>query len=197
MPRLLLIAFGNFFGLFVAEISLRLADYPFPKFYQLDVSRGYALRPGVEGWYRKEGISYVRINSDDLRDVEHSKTKPPNTLRIAVVGDSYAEALQVGQQNSFWALLEERLTSCVGEDLKVEVINFGVSGYGTAQELLTIRERVWSYSPDLVILAFTTGNDISDNVRELKRAADIPYFISETSARFGQLFSQFHWLSLA
>jgi hypothetical protein len=56
------------------------------------------------------------------------------------------------------------------------VINFGVSGYGTAQELLTLREVAWSYSPDLVLLAFTTGNDISDNWRRLKSATDIPYF---------------------
>ena len=39
---------------------------------------------------------------------------------------------------------------------QVEVINFGVSGYGTAQELLTLRQKVWDFSPDIVVLAFTT-----------------------------------------
>jgi len=59
---------------------------------------------------------------------------------------------------------------------KVEAIDFGVSGYGTAQELLTLRERVWSYSPDIVMLAVTTNNDISDNLRQLKKTDQIPYF---------------------
>src|SRR6185503_130995 len=34
---------------------------------------------------------------------------------------------------------------------------------------------VWQYSPDIVLLAVTTNNDISDNVRELKRVDQIPY----------------------
>jgi hypothetical protein len=59
----------------------------------------------------------------------------------------------------------------------VEVINFGVSGYGTGQELLTLREKVWKYDPDVVLLAFTTGNDLSDNSRVLKGSGDLPYFV--------------------
>lgn len=72
----------------------------------LDEARGYALRPGMEGWFRKEGESYVRINSDGLRDRQHTKAKPENTLRIAVLGDSYAEALQVPMEQAFWAVME-------------------------------------------------------------------------------------------
>jgi len=53
------------------------------------------LRPGAEGWWSKEGGAYVRINNGGLRDREHAKAKPTNALRIAVLGDSYAEALQV------------------------------------------------------------------------------------------------------
>ena len=35
--------------------------------------------------------AYVRINDDGLRDRAHTKEKPANTFRIAVLGDSYAE----------------------------------------------------------------------------------------------------------
>jgi len=132
----------------------------------------------MQGWYRKEGEAFVYISRDGLRDREHAKTKPPNTIRIAVLGDSYPEAFQVNFENSFCAILEHRLRECPalsGRD--VEVINFGVSGYGTAQELITLRNQVWQYSPDLVLLAFTTSNDISDNVRALKKIDEIPYFI--------------------
>jgi hypothetical protein len=45
-----------------------------------------------------------------------------------------------------------------------EVINGGVGGYGTDQAALFLRTEGWSYSPDLVLLAFTLDNDVHDNV---------------------------------
>jgi hypothetical protein len=56
-----------------------------------------------------------------------------------------------------------------------EVINFGVSGYGTGQELLLLRQRVWNYAPDVVLLAFTTGNDIRNNSRRLEPERGRPF----------------------
>jgi hypothetical protein len=43
--------------------------------------------------------------------------------------------------------------------------------------LITLRERVWDYAPDLVILTVTTNNDISDNVRALKKTNRVPYYV--------------------
>src|SRR4029078_8121917 len=118
------------------------------------------------------------INSAGLRDREHPYAKPPNTFRIAVVGDSYPEAFPVEMQDAFWVLMEKQLQECGAFPGKtIEVINFGVSGYGTAQELITLREQVWKYSPDLVMLTVTTNNDISDNVRVLKKTNRVPYFV--------------------
>ncbi|HEV2882819.1 MAG TPA: SGNH/GDSL hydrolase family protein [Pyrinomonadaceae bacterium] len=167
------------FALLIAEIALRIGGYSYPVFYTPDTVRGFALRPGVSGWYRKEGEAYVRINSDGLRDREHAKQKPPNTLRIALLGDSFSEALQVPLEDAYWMVMEERLQGCraFNEGKRVEVINFGVSGYGTAQELLTLREHAWDYSPDIVMLAITTNNDITDNARALKKTDEIPYFV--------------------
>lgn len=165
-------------GLLIAEVALRIIGYTYPVFYTSDIVRGYALEPGMSGWYRKEGTAYIRINSDGQRDREHARQKPANTLRIAVLGDSYAEALQVPLEDAFWVVLEQRLQSCPAfAGQKIEVLNFGVSGYSTAQELLTLREKVWNYAPDIVLLAMTTNNDITDNLRALKKAEEIPYFV--------------------
>jgi lysophospholipase L1-like esterase len=173
----LLVLFGLMVGLLIAEIALRIIGYSAPYFHMTDRYRGVALRPGVEGWYQREGKQYIRINSEGLRDREHSKVKPENRLRIAVIGDSYAEAFQVPPESAFWAVMEKRLQECGAfGGREVEVINFGVSGYGTAQELITLRRQVWDYSPDIVLLAVTTNNDITDNSRALKRS-DIPYFV--------------------
>jgi hypothetical protein len=167
------------FALLLCEVALRLVDYSFPTFYTTDDERGFRLRPGARGTYRKEGESFVEINSAGLRDREHPKEKPPGTLRVAVVGDSYAEALQVPAGQAFWAVAErtlnEQCPALAGR--RVEMINFGVSGYGTAQELITVRRDVFDYSPDIVLLAFTTNNDVTDNSRAFKRTDEIPYFV--------------------
>ncbi len=176
--QLALALFGFLMGVVIAEAGLRIAGYSYPGFYMPDESRGHALIPGREGWYRKEGGSYVRINSAGLRDREHQKIKPEKTIRIAVLGDSHAEALQVPIDQAFWAVMERKLKTCEAlNGSQIEVLNFGVSGYGTAQELITLRERVWDYSPDVVLLAITTNNDVSDNSRALKQTDEAPYFV--------------------
>jgi hypothetical protein len=164
-------------GAVFAELGLRIVGFSYPQFYEVDPVLGYALRPNIEGWYRKEGASYVRINTDGQRDRDHEQTKPPNTYRVAIVGDSYSEAMHVDMDRTFWKIIERNLPGCgtlAGK--QVEVINFGVSGYGTAQEYLML-ERVWRYSPDLILLAVTANNDVLENSRALRKATDVPYFV--------------------
>lgn len=175
--KLAVVALSVLFALLVFEVFLRAAGFSFPIWYVPDQARGYSLRPGAEGWHTREGLAYVRINGDGLRDRDYARQKPAGTLRVAVVGDSYTEALQVAEEEGFTSVLERRLGGCAAVGGRaVEVLNFGVSGYSTGQELLTLREKVWAYSPDVVLLAVTTNNDQSDNVRELKASDDMPYF---------------------
>ena len=173
--RLILVLGGLIMGLVVMEVALHIVGYSFPIWYSNDPYTGYSLRPGMTGWYTREGLSYVRINSDGMRDREHTRTKPPDTIRIAILGDSFAEAMHIPAENTFWSLMESKLKGCTGKN--VEVLNFGVSGYGTALEFITLQRKVWDYQPDVVILAFLSLNDVSDNSRELKRTDKVPYFV--------------------
>lgn len=176
--QLILIMGSTILVLLVFEVGLRMVGVSYPNFHQFDWNAGSSLRPGAEGWYTREGKAYVHINSVGLRDREHPQTKPPRTIRVAVLGDSYAEAVQVSADQAFWALAERELRACqVLAGYEPEFINFGVSGYGTAQELMTLRQRVWDYEPDIVILALTTGNDLRNNSRALEHNDRIPYFV--------------------
>lgn len=169
---------GIFLSLVLVEAGLRIVGIEYPLFYDYDPVLGNTLRPGVKGYFVTEGKGYVSINSDGLRDREHSVEHPAHTLRIAVLGDSYAEAMQVNREEAFWAVMEKELNTCANlRGRKVEVINFGISSFGTTQELLTLQHRVWKYSPDVVLLAFTTGNDIADNSRTLKQIEHHPYHV--------------------
>jgi hypothetical protein len=181
--KLLLLLFGLAFGLLMTEVFLRIVGYSNPLFYTTDYYRGFALSPGVEGQYQREGGSYVRISSDGLRDREHARTKPANTMRIAVLGDSYTEAMHVPMEQTYWFLLQQQLQQCNAFPGKqVEVINFGNSGYGTAQELITLQQKVWDFSPDIVVLAFTTLNDVYDNSLALSKSEEVPYFFYQNGA---------------
>src|SRR3954451_24733872 len=123
----------------------------------------------MSGWYTREGRSWVAINSDGFRDVEHAVEKPPDVYRIAVIGDSYVEALQVNRDEMFTNHIAPAAANCDAlAGKRIETLTFGVSGYGTAQELLMLREKVFKYSPDLVLLVFTTNNDVSDNFKAFK-----------------------------
>src|ERR1051326_228862 len=164
-------------ALVLGEVGLRVAGFSYTNFWEPDPLTGSALRPGMEGWQREENRVYVKISAQGLRDREHQVQKPAGVYRIAVLGDSYAEALSVDMDRAFWSLLPKRLESCRFAGGKpIEMLNFGVSGYGTGHELLTLRERVWRYSPDMVLLAFFPGNNVRNNSKALEGERGRAYF---------------------
>src|SRR5258706_8616455 len=107
-----LIVFGFALALGVADIGIRIANHWFPYFYCYDQYRGWGLNPGTHGDYKREGESYVRINRDGFRGPDYAKAKPPGVIRIAVIGDSYAEAIQVAEDKTFTAVSGRELADC-------------------------------------------------------------------------------------
>ena len=175
-----------FVALLLLEVGLRMAGVIHTgSFFTGDLVRGWGLRPFAHAWAIGEAKVNVRINSDGLRDREHAIQKSEGTLRIAVLGDSYVEGMNVPLEKTVPAVLERELSSCAAPGHRqVEVINFGVSGYGTARELLTLREHVWKYDPDIILLAFYTGNDFFNNYRALNpvESEQYPYFVYDDNS---------------
>ena len=162
----------------IGEVGLRLFGLAKPAFYTYDQYRGWALRPGAKGWDVKEGEAYVRINREGFRGPETTIAKPPGTVRIAVLGDSFTEAQQVSEDQTFSAVIQRALSTCPAmQGRKVQVLNFGVNGYGTTQELMTLRHQVWQFSPDIVVLAVFTGNDIMNNSVTLETERCRPFYV--------------------
>jgi lysophospholipase L1-like esterase len=184
LKRVAFAAVGVLVAVLVAEIALRALGVGYFFAFRGDAETGLQHIATAEGWDRDEGDAYVRINSAGFRDIERSIAKPPGTLRVAVIGDSFTEGLQVAQEETFTAVAERTLERCGATAARrVEVLNFGVSSYGTAQELILLRDRVLAYRPDVVVEAVFAGNDISDNSLELSMTPERPYFVE----RDGQL----------
>jgi len=93
-----------------------------------------------------------RFNSRGVRGPEYSLEKGSDEYRIVVLGDSFAEGYTVDFEELFSEVLKQRLNE--QERRRVEVINFGVGGYSTDQELLLFQNEGIHYHPDLVILMF-------------------------------------------
>jgi lysophospholipase L1-like esterase len=86
-----------------------------------------------------------------------------------VLGDSFVDGSDVGDEETFTWHLQQRLEN-------VEVINLGVYGYSTAQELITLEKVGLRYHPDLVIL-MTMTNDYSDNLFNFSFHGPAPRFV--------------------
>ena len=183
------IIFISFFILLIfllIEIILRFLNVEYPIFQKHDPIRGFSLLENSSGNWNREGNGHVSINSKGLRDIEHDIKKPTNTIRIVILGDSMAEARSVNLNDTFWRKLNSNLSKCINfhKGKEIEVINFGVSEYGTTQQYLTLKNNVWEYNPDLIILAFYSGNDVSDNLKSLSKKKYRPYFLFNEEGGF-------------
>src|SRR5687767_6414879 len=164
--NLSLIFISTLFALFLSEIALRLMGfnplYVSPerdRFWKYDSLLGWAHQPGQEGIFETPQFrTIVRINENGLRDRGHSYESQNDIERILVLGDSFAWGYGVEESERFSQVLEK--------SLDVEVINAGVSGYSTDQELLWYKNEGIKYETDLVILVIA-GNDVGDNDRQL------------------------------
>lgn len=165
---------------FVAgEIGMRLAGVSYFNFGTPDADLGWGNRPYAEGMFRKENPAgvYIRINSYGSNDAEHPVAKPDGVFRVAVLGNSYTEAFHVPNEQAYWHVMGQEMAKCLPPGKKrVEVLNFGVSGYGTAQNLILLEKRVLAFQPDLVILGFLTGGDVWYNHRKLQKMDQAPYY---------------------
>ena len=102
-------------------------------------------------------------NSRGVRGPEYPLEKPAREYRIVVLGDSFAEGMSVEFEDLFSEVMKRQLNAARVEP--VEVINLGVSGYSTDQQLLTYRTEGKLYQPDLTIL-LVYDNDIWFNARD-------------------------------
>jgi hypothetical protein len=173
---------GVVFALLIGEIGLRIAGIQYDaSLYRTSKVTGWTLRPNASGWWISEGHAYARINGAGMHDDrEFPVQKPAGTVRVAVLGDSMTAGVQVDAKDTFSRVAERQLAGCATfSGRKVEVLNFGVPGFGTAQELIDYRTRVARFNPDIVVLAFYTNNDIANNHRKLNPvdAAKSPYFL--------------------
>jgi len=182
--------------LIALEIAVRLYGYNPPTYWRrgtdfpsrpsLDPNLKYELTPGasVKAW----GAD-IKINSQGFRGAE--PTNDPVTERVIVLGDSITFGNNLELEDTFPFQLQQRLVS---HGRNVEVLNFGVGGYDTLQEVALLEIRGLKYHPNLVVVAYCL-NDVGiasmslEHIQRMQQLQSSPYsFLYES--RLVQLISE-------
>lgn len=164
LGKLLLLIAGLGIGLGCAEGVLRVLDPPFfGRMRGFDAELGWIGNPDSVSYRRFEhGLIRFGFNSEGFRDLPHRRNTGGLPLkRIALIGDSFTESAQVELHKTFTSRLKDLLNDDPKEYWEVQ--NFGVSDFGTAQELMVLERFALDYEPDLVILQVFPLNDITNN----------------------------------
>lgn len=117
-------------------------------FYRLVDGPGYEIVPNAT----------PEISNLGMRGKDRTAAKPAGVKRVLVVGDSIAYGIGVAAEQTFAATLETILNT-YHPDAPVEVLNGGVAGYNTAQELAFLDQRGFDLEPDVIVLAYCP-NDV-------------------------------------
>ncbi len=115
----------------------------------------YDLRPNLDVKFQQVSL---KTNSCGLRGEDYTITKPDNTYRIALLGDSFAFGWGVEYEETFAKVMERALNKIARKGERVEVINFGVPGYSTFQEVALFEERGLELDFDAVLVYFVDND---------------------------------------
>jgi hypothetical protein len=169
LARLIVFSVATVLALLAAEVATRIVwrkeAILFPR-YHTDATYGSykirRLRPNTTFYHTSaDGRWAFTTNSLGYRDTREWKDeRSPGVGRILVLGDSHTQGFECRQDHTYAAILEKRLRA-MGQS--TEVFNCGVSGFGTAEQLVFLEQEGLKYQPDAVVVGWF-ANDLNDNV---------------------------------
>ena len=168
-------------AILIGEIGLRLLQparlsssgrerYFFCRF---DPELGWAPLPNITALQQKGDLSgLVHQNKYGLRGADDMQlNKTAGKRRVLVLGDSYTWGYGVNQTDLFSAPEVHGTND--------EILNFGVSGYGTDQEYLFYQRDGTNFVVDEVVVAFNPYNNVAHNLAPNQYGYLKPYFTLE------------------
>jgi len=171
MPNKKIVLFALFpllFFLLILEGSARIwGDFLPNRVLCYDPILGRSYCANTSGYIKDyKTKSYIEINADGLLGKSYPVKRQPEIKRIAILGDSFTSGEAVTPDKKFTGQWETKLAKRFSAG--VEVINFGVGGTGTWQQLQRFHVKARKYNPDLTVLVFCWCNDIENNIDQLK-----------------------------
>ena len=144
--------------LMVDRVLLALLGLPL---WMADDKLHYKHRPNAIRSWNSYDDKPILINSHGHHDDEFPVEKPVHELRVLNLGDSITMGHGVTRDETYSNQLEQLLIADSTLDYQsVQVINAGVQGYSTFQELEVLR-RSFIFHPDLITVGFCL-NDVTE-----------------------------------
>ncbi len=136
------------------EILFAIAGVGEQEVLQIDKNQGYVPFNNKSVCWRREGFSRTVFDCWGIpgtgRDIK--LYREPGVRRIAMIGDSYVEALQVPPESTACLLLEKKLNEKNYSAGKFEILNFGVQAHNLSQTYVRLKDFVINFKPEIVIL---------------------------------------------
>jgi hypothetical protein len=119
--------------------------------------------PHARYWHHTPEVDVeYRINGEGLRaDQDFPLAKPAGMCRLGIFGDSFMFGLEADLRDTFAYQLEKRLRE---RGIPVQVLNFAVGGFGTAEMLRTYEAFGRKFDLDVALFSWD-ASDLNDNVR--------------------------------
>jgi len=112
----------------------------------------------------------VRTNSLGHYDYERTPEKPPNTTRIALLGDSFVAAIENPLNRKASQVLQGYLDD-ENRETRFEVMDFGVSNHSLGQTLIVYEEHAHLFEIDytfLLVSEFTLDRIFMPNIADIE-----------------------------
>ncbi|MBN1996896.1 SGNH/GDSL hydrolase family protein [candidate division KSB1 bacterium] len=139
----------------VFEMFIRFTGIGTPSLIVSDRVLGRVLRPNVSLVLLNEGFYMGRINKYGYFGPGYAPGKSKNTLRIALLGDSFVAGFHLLGRHHFRTVLEKQLSERTGKN--VQVLNFGFAGFNFEKMYIYYRLLVQKFEPDITL--FFIGQD--------------------------------------
>ncbi len=169
VKRLIFIALLALLGLVLAgilgEILVRLfvPSGSVARWFVLDEKYGYVQRPNYhQVWhYAETDVTWrVDLNSMGLRDREYDLGRR-DVRRVILLGDSFTFGYGLDAD----LLFDERLERLLNRGTnRWYVINCGVGGWGTLQEVTWALDHLELFKPDVIVLTYCRNDQHDDSV---------------------------------
>lgn len=115
---------------------------------------GWTLKPESETRLRWESYDYVvRANALGFPGPEYPADAESGVFRVLVTGDAFTSGEGVAPEEAWPRLLAHQLSADLNGQ-RVEVLNFGITGYGPDQMARVVEAYTPIYQPDLIIVEF-------------------------------------------
>lgn len=153
------------YGLVFGEVFLRLVEPQaiLPRYVTATEAGIRGNIPGATYYhYTPEVTVEMRINRQGMRaDREFTPAPPRGVCRVAMVGDSFFMGYEADLPDSIAGQIELQLAEA---GYRAEVLNFAVSGFGTAEMLRKYEAEIAGFDPDVLVYQFHQ-TDFDDNIR--------------------------------